>query len=136
MQKPKPSCYVCPSAIGNVPTQYARHNQTGVSRTITDHYCMFPWVETHRNSPDASGCVCYRSINAKLGASILRRATRRAPDVEDRRKTMSGPTFTSKENVHARLSDSAQLLIMFNPKDRIRPAILIFLLSLSFQFAR
>ena len=29
--------------------------------------------------------------------------------------------FTSKENAHARLWDSAQLLIMFIPKDRIRP---------------
>ena len=34
------------AAIGNVPTQLRKAHQTGVSRTIADHCCMFPaeWV--------------------------------------------------------------------------------------------
>ena len=41
------------------------------SRTITDHYCTVLNApvggEPHRHSIDASGCVCYRFINAKIG---------------------------------------------------------------------
>ncbi len=70
-------------------------HKTGVSRRITNPYCTNMFL---RGTPSKfSGCfgLCYRSINAKLGASILRRA----PDVKN--AAWAFTAFTFEENACA-----------------------------------
>lgn len=110
------SCLFLRHHLERTHTGRKAHRQASRARSpITT--VLYVSAEPRRNSPDALGCVISPSdsINAKLGASILHRA----PDVEDRRETLPGPSL--QENARAWLSDDARLMIISTPEDHIRP---------------
>ena len=103
----KPSC-LCLSR--------ERTHQTGGSRTITNHFCLFS-AEPHRNSPDALGCVISSSTQDWAHRFCVgRRISESRTDV----KPCLGLSF--QENARAWLSDNARLLIISTPEDHIRPS--------------